>query len=302
MTPHLKNIEHILNYILENTTGDQVVNLLCDEVKDLVENYITHRDVENFIAYFTFLLSSSHIPKQLIFDQNLIMAFINRTYAECSDEAQMHRVVALSDYILETISMMTEITTACLEELEARLSRDRTPDLGTVIKRVRIGLILKWLQGPLENELSPSLRDYITFLATVYGQYKSKRVLNVDWLPCDVTKEDQEILRHEYAMLDRALYEAKQSVQEIEPRVRTGKYQDEFRIVLLSLDNLVKKAKAGDLDSEEAFKDKILVATTLMYIQDDFVVKDTELKKLIQLFVSLYQQFRDKHYESMQRS
>ena len=59
--------------------------------------------------------------------------------------------------------------------------------------------------------------------------------------------------------------------------------------------------KKGELDSVEAFKDKIIVSTALIYIQDEFVKKDTELKKLTQLFVSLYYQFRDKHYVSAKK-
>lgn len=299
-TTHLKNIETILSFINEHTAADTVIDTLCDEVENLIEHHITYRDVENFVAYFKFILSSSHVPKQITFDQNLIMAFINRTYAEYSDEAQMRRVTELCDYLKDSIPFDAEILIEMFTEVENRLKKDRLPDLKMVIQRARIGLVLKWLQGPLENELSPGLRDYITFLATVYGQYKSNRVLNVDWAPCDLTEHDKEVLQREYVSLEQAIKKAIARIQQAQGKVKSKKYQDEFRVVLLSLDNLVKKAKSGELDSAEAFKDKVLVATTLMYVQDDFVEKDAELKKLIQLFVSLYRQFRDKHYESLQ--
>jgi hypothetical protein len=224
------------------------------------------------------------------------MAFINRTYADYSNEAQMHRIMELREYLMRTLPLDSEITLERLGSVEDRLSQDRTPDLQTVVQRVRIGLLLKWVQGPLENELSPGTRDYITFLATVYGQYKSNRVLNVDWVPCDVTEGDAKLMQREYPRFEQAIREAISLVKNAQTKVRSAKYQDEFRIVLLSLDSLVKRAKSGELDSVGAFKDKILVATTLMYVQDDFVIKDAELKKLIQLFVSLYRQFRDKHY------
>ena len=299
-TTHLKNIETILSFINEHTTADTVIDTLCDEVENLIEHHITYRDVENFVAYFKFILSSSHVPKQITFDQNLIMAFINRTYAEYSDEAQMRRVTELCDYLKDSIPFDAEILIEMFTAVENRLKKDRLPDLKMVIQRARIGLVLKWLQGPLENELSPGLRDYITFLATVYGQYKSNRVLNVDWVPYDLTEHDKEVLQREYVSLEQAIKKAIARIQQAQGKVKSKKYQDEFRVVLLSLDNLVKKAKSGELDSAEAFKDKVLVATTLMYVQDDFVEKDAELKKLIQLFVSLYRQFRDKHYESLQ--
>lgn len=298
MPAHLENIATILNYIDEHTTAEIVLDTLCDEVEDLVEWHIVCRDVENFIAYFKFILSSSHFPKQLLFDQSLVTAFINRTYDDYSNEVQMHRVVELRDYLKRTLPIDSEITFERLGRVEARLSEDRTPDLLTVIRRVRIGLILKWLQGMQQDRLSPGLRDCITFLATVYGQYKSNSVLNVDWLPCDITESDAKILRREYILLEHAIREAILLIQQAKAKIRSVKYQDEFRIVLISLDNLVKKARSGELDSAEAFKDKILVATTLMYVQDDFVIKDAELKKLVQLFVSLYRQFRDKHYGS----
>jgi hypothetical protein len=295
---HLENIATILTYIDEHTNANIVIDTLCAEVEHLVENHITFRDVENFIAYFKFILSSSHVPKQFFFDHNLVLAFINRTYAEYSNEAQMHRITGLSEYLMRTLPLDSEITVERLNDVEERLSRDRAPDLPAVIQRTRIGLVLKWLQGPLEDELSPGLRDYIIFLATVYGQYKSNRVLNVDWVACDVSENDTKVLRREYPRFERAVREAISLVKKAQAKVRSAKYRDEFRIVLLSLDNLVKRAKSGELDSAEAFKDKVLVATTLMYVQDDFVTKDAELKKLVQLFVSLYRQFRDKHYGS----
>jgi hypothetical protein len=296
----LKHIEEILSFIDSNTNADTVIDTLCDEVEDLVEHHITFRDVENFIAYFNLILSSSHVPKQITFDDNLVMAFINRTYAECSDEVQLRRVTQLRDYLKQTLSFNVVIKSGLLKEVEERLQRDRAPDLQGVIQRIRIGLILKWLQGPLEHELSAGLRDYITFLATVYGQYKSNRVITVDWVACEVTSKDKAILHREYTLFEHAVKGAMKLIVDAQERVRSNRYQDEFRIVLLSLDNLVKKAKAGQLDSADAFTDKVLVATTLMYVQDDFVEKDAELRKLIQLFVSLYRQFRDKHYEASQ--
>ena len=297
---HLKHIEEILSFIDSNTSADTIIDTLCNEVMALIEQHITFRDAENFIAYFNLILSSSHVPKKITFDENLVMAFINRTYAECSDEVQMQRVIQLRDYLKKTLSFDVEIKGDLLEKVEERLKHDRAPDLQSVIQRVRIGLVLKWLQGPLEHELSAQLRDYITFLATVYGQYKSNRVINVDWTRCDVTDRDKAVLDREYTLLEHAVKEAMTLIIEAQGRVRSTRYQDEFRIVLLSLDNLVKKAKTGQLDSAEAFTDKVLVATTLMYVQDDFVEKDAELHKLIQLFVSLYRQFRDKHYEASQ--
>jgi hypothetical protein len=297
---HLKNIEEILTFIDKNTDADTVIETICDEVQELIEHHITYRDVENFIAYFKLILSSTHVPKEITFDENLVMAFINRTYAECTDEVQMRRVIELRDYLQDTIPQNAEITNALLDRVEERLMQDRKPDLRSVTQRIRIGLVLKWLQGPLEDELSPSLKDYFTFLATIYGQYKTNRVINVDWLPCDVTARDKAVLHREYTLLEKAIKEAIALIKDAQSRVKSARYQDEFRIVLLSLDNLVKKAKVGGLNSVDAFKDKVLVASTLMYVQDNYVEKDMELNKLIQLFVSLYRQFRDKHYEASQ--
>jgi len=127
-------------------------------------------------------------------------------------------------------------------------------------------------------------------------------VYNVDWQPYDISDEDMAVLNSEYAVFELSLMEAIKFIREARARKpRSNNYKDQFRIVLISLDNLVRLAKKGELDSPHAFRDKIIVATTLIYIQDEFVEKDPELKKLIQLFVSLYYQFRDKHYTSVEK-
>jgi len=302
MATHLENIEDILSFIATDTSAETMLDALYKKIRFLVERYIVLRDAENFTAYFKFLLSTDKLPKELVFNNKLIQAFINRTYADSKEEIQNFRGDILYRYLSKSLVKEAEINPGALDELENIIKREKAPSLEILKERVRIAMILKWLQGPLEAQLSGGLRDYITFLATIYGQYKTDRVYNVDWQPYDISDEDMAVLNSEYAVFELSLMEAIKLIREARARKpRSNNYKDQFRIVLISLDNLVRLAKKGELDSPHAFRDKIIVATTLIYIQDEFVEKDPELKKLIQLFVSLYYQFRDKHYTSVEK-
>lgn len=296
---HLKNVEQILVSILQNTNADNVLVRFCEDIEEMVEQHILYRDLDNFLAYFSFLLSSTHIPKSLQFGPVLVNAFIERTYAEYDDDTQKDRAQKLYDYLKHRLPDKSEMKSKEIQRLESELRKAEQPTFENIKRRVSIGLILKWLQGPLEDRLSNTLRDFITFIATVYGQYRSGRIFVVDWQACSPTDKDRELLHSEYQLFECALMEALQQVrQAIEKGPKSEKYQDQFRIVLISLDNLVKLTKKGELESPEAFKDKIIVATALIYVQDEYVEKNAELQKLIQLFVSLYRQFRDKHYSA----
>jgi hypothetical protein len=300
---HLENLETILTYIVEKTSADKMVDILYERIKFMVEEHITQRDLENFVAYFKFLLGTAHIPKKLIFEPKLVQAFIHRTYAECTDQTQTERGKILYEYLKTKIDKGTEMNTVNLKQLAKGFKQTRIPSLEKLMDRMRIAMILKWLQGPLQDKLSGGLKDYIAYLATIYGQYKTNRVFNVEWQVYDVSKKDLVVLRDEYEIFDKALKDAARLIRVARvKRVTSEEYQEQFRVVFDSLDNLVKMKERGEFAPGDLFKDKIIVSTTLIYIQDEYVKKDAELKKFAQLLVSLYYQFRDKHYTAMARA
>ncbi len=302
MVTHLENLEKILAFILKETSAEKMIDILYEKIKSTVEEHIVLRDIENFIAYFKFLLSISYIPQKLKFELKLIQAFIERTYVGFSDQIQKFRAGKLYDYLKTQLHSGVKITDKDLELLEETLKQARKPTLEKLMEHVRTGMILKWLQGPLKDQLSKGLKDYVIFLATTYGQYEQDRVFNIEWQPYSVSKKDVTLIMGEYTIFEISIIEAMQAIRKARAsNPNPNKYREQFRIVLISLDNLVKMTKKGELDSVEAFKDKIIVSTALIYIQDEFVKKDTELKKLTQLFVSLYYQFRDKHYVSAKK-
>ena len=105
------------------------------------------------------------------------------------------------------------------------------------------------------------------------------------------------ILDSEYRVFEIAIIEALQTVRDVRAaNPDLSRYEEQFQIVLSSLENLGKLEEAGKLGSFDSFMDRLIVSTALIYIQDDFVEKDAELKKLIQLFVSMYFKYRDKRY------
>lgn len=299
MARHIDNLESLLKFIVDETFSLRVVDILYDRIKFIIERQIAMRDAENFLAYFKFLLSSSHIPKKLKFEPKLVQAFINRTYAELDSAIQNYRAKKLYEYLEYKLNIGTEMGVDDLKLLEIILKQERKPTLDKLKERVRMALLLKWLQGPLRDKLSKGLQDYIIFLATLYGQFQTDGVFDVDWQPHDLSEKDSAVIEKDYEVFKTAVTKAIEDIREARGKVSPAtKGQEQFRIVFESVTNLIKMQEKGELESIEAFKDKLLVSAALIYIQDEFVKKDEELQKLVQLLVSLYHQFRDKHYNT----
>lgn len=293
----LEDLERIFEFILGKTDPKSMVNVVYDEIKEMTESQITQRDIENFIAYFEVVLSAPKVPKKMIFNRELIEAFISRTYTSLHDATLKLRVESVYEHLKREIDENTEITDECLKKITSGLSKAEKPSLERIMKRARVATILKWLQGPLKERLSLELQDSILFLATVYGQHKKNLALNVEWQQTQVTDEDMEILDSEYRVLEIAIMEGLEVIRAARAALKPScTYQDQFQPVLTSFDNLVMFEESGILDSFDSFKDKLIISIALIYMQDEYVKKDAELKKLIQLFVSMYLKFRDKHY------
>jgi hypothetical protein len=299
MISFLEHLEKIFEFLLKETPPENLIDILHQEITDMTESCMILRDTENFIAYFKCILSIPRIPKKMEFRRDLVQAFIDRTYTGLINNALDYRVERLYEYVANEIDEGTEITEECLNQMAEELNKMKKPNLERVMERIRVATILKWLQGPLNDRLSHELQDRIIFLATVYGQYKKNLLINVEWQPFQVSAEDMNILVSEYRFFEIAIIEALQIVRDARAaNPDLSRYEEQFQIVLSSLDNLVKLEEAGKLDSFDSFKDRLIVSTALIYIQDDFIEKDAELKKLIQLFVSLYFKYRDKRHES----
>jgi hypothetical protein len=291
----LEHMGKIFEFVLKETAPEDMIDILQEKIRDMTESYVTQRDTENFIAYFKCLLSVPRIPKKIEFRRDLVRAFINRTYSGLANNALDYRVERLYEYLEGEIGEGNEITEECLSEMLEELNKARVPTLERVMERIRVATILKWLQGPLNHRLSHELQDCIIFLVTVYAQQKKNSLINVEWQPCRVSAEDVNILFSEYRIFEIAVIEALQAVREAQAaNPDLDSYEKQFQIVLSSLENLAKLEETGKLDSFDSFKDRLILSTALIYIQDDFVKKDAELKQLIQLFVSLYFKYRDK--------
>jgi len=297
----LADLEKIFEFLLRETAPENMISIVYEETKDLTESFVLQRDIENFIAYFKVILSAPRIPRKMKFDSNLVRAFINRTYTGLADSALAYRADRLYECLETNIAEEADITNECLDSLTLELEVMKTPTLNKIMTRSRVATILKWLQGHLKERLSLELQDNVIFLATVYGQHKKNLAINVDWQPYEVMPEDTDILVSEYRILEIAIIEALETIRHARrANPDLSRYEEQFQIVLTSLDNLGKLEEAGNLDSFDSLKDRLIISTALIYIQDEFVQKDAELKQLIQLFVSLYFKYRDKHHEAEQ--
>ena len=295
MGTFLEHLEKIFEFVLKETAAKDMVNILYNKTRKMTETHIMERDIENFIAYFRLMLSTTRVPKKLKFESKLIRAFVDRTYTGCTDKAQAFRANQLYEYLKNKIDEGTEIQNAHLERLEAALRAEKKPSLENIMEHVHIAMLFKWLQGPIKESLSKELQDQIIALGTMYGQCQRHLVLDVEWEPIKVSERDSGTITKEYKSFENAIQDSLKTVKDARAKkIDSGKYEEQFRLIISSLDNLVKMSEKGILNSIQSFKDKVIVSTALIYIQDEFVRKDPQLKKIIQLLISLYYQFRDK--------
>jgi len=295
METFLAHLEKIFEYILKESAAEEIIDTLYDKIRRMTEKNIMQRDIDNFIAYFKLMLSTARLRKKLRFEPKLIRAFVDRTYTEFTKSAQEFRANRLYDYLKERIDEGTEIENAHLERLEDALISERKPSLDNIMEHVQIAMLLKWLQGPVKGKLSKDLQDYIILLGTTYGKSQRQLVPDIEWRKFGVSKEDTNVLKKEYKSFDSAISDSLKAVKDARSKkIDSAKYEEQFRLVISSLDNLVKMSEKGILNSVQSFKDKVIVSAALIYIQDEFVRKDPQLKRIIQLFISLYYQFRDR--------
>jgi hypothetical protein len=290
---HLENLERIFTFILRDTRALRLVDILADRVSFFVEKHITLRDAENFMAYYEYLMSTSKERKPLKFEPKLIQSFINRTYADLETATQEFRAKKLYEY-LENKLGVGEIGEEDMQLMKVIVHQERMPTLDKLQERIRTAMILKWLQGPVKDRLGKGLQDYIVFLATVYGQYQTGGVFDVDWQPYDVPEADTNVIEKEFEVFKLALINVIKRIKAARGKDGSAdEGNEQFIFILDSIDHLIEHQEKKSLNSVEAFTDKLVVSSFLIYVQDEFVKKDEDLQKFIQLAVSLYYQFRD---------
>ncbi|KPL13216.1 hypothetical protein AMJ74_05640 [candidate division WOR_3 bacterium SM1_77] len=295
MGEFLANMIRALGFVLNETSPQDMFGILTDLIKNKFESSILERNIENFIAYFRVVISGKHAPKMLIFDRKLVQAFIARTDTVIGDAAADSRAERLYMYLSCNIKDGAQITDAHLNSIHEEFVIMKMPSLKKVLENIRIAMMLKWIQGPLMKKLSHSLQDHIVVLGTVYGECKKNLISNVEWPELNVSPEDRNVLADEYRIFENAMRDALNEFKTaLTAKPDPTNYEAQFQVVFDSLDRLAKMDTEGKLDSCESFKDRIIVSSALIYIQDDYVVKNDKLRQLIQLFVSMYIKYRDK--------
>ncbi len=300
MAQHLANLEQIFAFVLKESSAQGIVDALHADIRYMVERHILMRDLENFITYFAFMFRAPHIPKKLKLNENLARAFVERTYGGGPKQTHELRARKLCEYLTATVGENVEVNRECVHTLEQHLKEERAPSMSKLMRRARIALILKWFRGPLRKQLTDELQDYISFLAAAYGQLQASRIFDIEWQTHKVGKEDWVVITNELMIFVSAVAQALSNIRDAkEKQVSSPSYHQQFQIVLDSLDDLMKRNQVGEIDSIDAFTDKLIVSVSLIYLQDDCVKKDAELEKFIQLLISLYYQFRDKRFAAL---
>lgn len=302
MGEFLANMIKALEFVLKETPPQDMFRILDERIKDKFESSIIEREIDNFVAYFRVLISSKHSPKILKFDRKLVQAFTERTDTDRGNAASDFRTEKLYAYLFSKIEDGTKITKESLDRIHEESEILKMPSLEKVMENIRIAMILKWVQGPLMERLSHALQDYIVVLATVYGECRKSITGNVEWPPLSLSEKDKNMLENEYRIFEIAMMEALQAIRLAQAaKPDQENMEEQFQIVFNSLQQLAKLEEAGTLHSVDSFKDRIIVSSALIYIQDDYVVKNDKLRQLIQLFVSMYIRYRDKRYTSLSK-
>ena len=294
---HLKNLERILKYTLKETSGEKIIDTLYEKTKFTIEQHITKRDVENFVAYLQLLSEYPQGQKCFKLGRKQVQNYVNRIYSECDHKTRYLRANNLYNYFENMLGRNIVLDNTEVTVIYKRLSGDKRSSIEKIMCRVCIAMILKWLQGFLQDKLSEGLHNHIVFLASIYGMYGTNRVFNVDWQPYSISGNDAALIESEYPVFETAITDAIKNIKKASIKKEySSKREVQFQFVLSSIDRLITMSKKGLLGSGKAFMDKITIAASLIYLQDEFVEKNSELRSLINLIVSFYYQFRDKRY------
>jgi hypothetical protein len=294
---HLKNLERILKYTLKETSGEKIIDTLYEKTKFTIEQHITKRDVENFVAYLQLLSEYPQGQKCFKLGRKQVQNYVNRIYSECDHKTRYLRANNLYNYFENMLGRNIVLDNTEVTVIYKKLSGDKRSSIEKIMCRVCIAMILKWLQGFLQDKLSEGLHNHIVFLASIYGMYGTNRVFNVDWQPYSISGNDAALIESEYPVFETAITDAIKNIKKASIKKEySSKREVQFQFVLSSIDRLITMSKKGLLGSGKAFMDKITIAASLIYLQDEFVEKNSELRSFINLIVSFYYQFRDKRY------
>ncbi len=294
MENHIERLEELLSYALGEIKSKQVIEVMGVKLHVLVDFKVLCRDIQNFVSYLQFVLSAPKVPKALKLDLQLIRFFIDRTYVGFDPVIQDIRVQKLYGYLRDKLDDSAPINDKSFALLEKTLKTECKPTFENLREYILLALLLKWFNAGLKDKLSSTLDDYVVYCATVFGQLQSDRVLNIEYETPEISESDQVTLATEYTFFETALSDAIKKVKENAALSKKSQpLKQQMRIVFVCLDRLINadKVKADEI---AVFRDKLIVSTALIYLQDEFVVKDPEVQNLIKLFVSLYYQFRDK--------
>lgn len=293
---HSDNILALIDFTLAEVQSHRVIEIMNERIMRLARAYVLKRDIDNFVSYFIYVLSSPRAPAEIALSPKLVRHFVQRTYAGFNPDVQEQQSQVLYDFIRQRLGDAAVINGKNLGVLRNAL-KDEEFTFEKLRERIVIGLLLKWLQGPVKKSLTPSLNDYIAFLATTFGQFESRRIINFETEDYQISSADLAALAIEFGFFETAMLDARNIIRETIAQIpKTKPLPDQFRFVFDALERLMKNTEGQTRDELTFFRDKIIVSISLIYLQDDFVGRDPEVQNLVNLFVSLYFQFRDKRY------
>jgi hypothetical protein len=293
----LANMIRVLEFVVKETPSREILRILAERIRHMFESSVVERDIDNFIAYFRVLISAQRSSKQLEFNRKLVRAFIERTDTSLGNSLAGFRTERLHTYLSAKIKDGAQITEGHLKRIHEEFEIMKMPSLEKVMENMRVAMILKWVQGQVMKQFSDALQDYIVVFATVYGECRKHVMAKVEWPTLRLTRRDKDFLHTESRKFKSALSDALDAFKDAQAKnPDPNNYEEQFQIVFNSLDRLAEMEAAHTLDTFDSFKYRIIVSSSLIYIQDDYVIKDDKLRQLIQLFVSMYIKYRDKRH------
>ncbi|MGB3480227.1 MAG: hypothetical protein WBB67_13850 [bacterium] len=206
---------------------------------------------------------------------------------------QLHSLLEVSIY--EPIKLSNSNINKIIEILD---KVDGETYFDKTVRKIKVAVALKWLQDEeLFKVLSIDTKNFISRCGDFYGRAKTGEHLYMkDIGAYSPSSEDKTKILDDFEIkVELALLEASQELKGIRAKaVTNGDYGSFSRIIesIKRLENFIDGKDDGNYDYIEQFKDAIFVVIILNYIQDPYIKRSLEAKKLLKMMLPIYTTYK----------
>lgn len=299
MADHLENIEAIFSYAIETIDFDHLLEQTRDKVNALVAEKAFNGLLSGMMA-FCEMSKIESLKKEVIGDY--IQKVYNKATPEKRENIQKQTDVFLGDLFPEGYPKNGMVSAQEMEAIRAYTREKESPSFERFKEQTTVGILLKLLQGPLYDKMSPESKDRISSLGTLYGEYLNDDYFLIleDRVTFEVPGEDRDILYYESASLMDALSMCRRIYGEARLDILSGGEAVKagaFGVVGKSLARILElaQAKSEGTDPTEEFVHNLVVGIFLMYAQDPSTRLAPEEAQKMTNIAAFYRKMSDRY-------